>query len=671
VNSGAVQSNALRFVTLAGHTTVGGTGRWDIRADPTAELSTGGNSYNLTKVGANQVSVVGAAVDAALGDINVAAGILSMELAAGAGDPSKTLTVANGATIQFVGRTVPWSKNAVLNGGRNVLNANGDTTMNGTVALTAPVTFENAGTTLTVNGPISGPGSLTKTGANPLALGSDNSYTGGTVISAGVLQLGIGGNSGSVLGSVANNGTLSIYRGDAYTLTNPITGTGAIFVRTTNGLTLSSTPLNPSTLSVGNLSQGLLIVPAGITVNAPNFNLGDSSTISGDGLQTGGDITVSALMRVGHWPSPFVSTYVMGGGTLTLTATPAGVVNQAGVAEQNGIIYLGIDGTGVFMQTGGVARAHGIVLDARGNTAGTDIFTLNGGRFTVGPSGIKSGSLDANLTYAINLGGGTLASSGNWTSVLNMSITGTNGDVKVDSSGFDVTLNGVLSGPGGLVKQGAGALRLNGANNFAGTLLVGAGTLTGNGAIGGPVVIQAGATLAPGVGLGTLTVNNTLQLGGTTVMEINKAGTVLSGDRIAGNGAITYGGTLTVVASGAALVHGDAFNLFDGSSLTGSFTTINLPTLGANLAWDLSKLASEGIIRVTGPELAIGINAGNISLAWPDAFANFLLQAQTNAPGLGITGDWVTVLGLTTNRFTFPVVTDPAVGSIFYRLQAP
>ena len=43
-------------------------------------------------------------------------------------------------------------------------------------------------------------GALTKTGSGILALTGTNTFTGGTIISAGILQMGNGGSSGSVVG---------------------------------------------------------------------------------------------------------------------------------------------------------------------------------------------------------------------------------------------------------------------------------------------------------------------------------------------------------------------------------------------------------------------------------------------------------------------------------------
>jgi len=443
------------------------------------------------------------------------------------------------------------------------------------------------------------------------------------------------------------------------------------------------------TISAGITTPGKLMIPPGANITANSLFLGDSSGINGDAVQLGGSITITNQMRVGHWPSPFVSTYIMGGGSLTLNAIPVGVVNQAVVAEQQGVIYLGIDGTGIFTQTGGVVRTHGVVLDARGNTAGEDTYSLNGGQLIVGPSGFKSGSFDANTTYAINLGGGVLTSSANWTSVLRMTFSGTNGNTTIDTAAFTNTLTGILPGQGGLIKTGTGTLALSGAATYTGGTLVSqgklelrspgtlgtgpgsvvvqGGTLAGNGTIADPVTIQSGGTISPGLSIGTLTVNNTVTLGGTTLMDVSKSGAVVTSDLLAAGGAITYGGTLTVVASGSPLGEGDVINLFDAPSFAGSFTSLGLPTLATGLLWDTSKLNVDGTIRVVRqqPTMSIAYSGGSITLSWPSGFSDFVLQAQTNSVNVGISSNWVTV-PVTGNSVTFPV--DPDAGSVFYRL---
>ena len=111
-----------------------------------------------------------------------------------------------------------------------------------------------------------------------------------------------------------------------------------------------------------------------------------------------------------------------------------------------------------------------------------------------------------------------------------------------------------------------------------------------------------------------LGVNNTLDLAGNTLIEINKTGVVLTNDRVSNVTILTYGGALTVVATGNALTNGDTFAVFGAATYTGSFATTNLPALATGLIWDLSRLPVDGTISVVArrPRFSAPSLSGNI-----------------------------------------------------------
>ena len=75
-------------------------------------------------------------------------------------------------------------------------------------------------------------------------------------------------------------------------------------------------------------------------------------------------------------------------------------------------------------------------------------------------------------------------------------------------------------------------------------------------------------------------------------MEVSRTGGVPTSDLLTVAGNLAYGGTLTVVLSGAnSLAINDTFNLFDWGTRSGSFTTVNLP---AGYTWDTSQLNVNG-----------------------------------------------------------------------------
>lgn len=190
----------VRDVTLTADTAVGGTGRLDIRSpggssgDPaTARLSTGGQPFNLHKVGPNGVYIVSVTFDPALADIEIHQGLLAFEgTTTSMGDPNRTLTVHPGATLQFYRTTNAWNKQFVFHGsGTNITvnNASWTNRLVGPITLHGPCWFNAGGNLLIVDSPISGEGDLIKQGGSTLRLGGVSTHTGETVVSNGTFQL--------------------------------------------------------------------------------------------------------------------------------------------------------------------------------------------------------------------------------------------------------------------------------------------------------------------------------------------------------------------------------------------------------------------------------------------------------------------------------------------------
>ncbi len=167
-----------------------------------------------------------------------------------------------------------------------------------------------------------------------------------------------------------------------------------------------------------------------------------------------------------------------------------------------------------------------------------------------------------------------------------------------------LVFNGPIVGNGSVAVSatGSGALYLNGNNTYTGDTTVTNGIFGGTGIIAGNLIMQSG-TNAPGMGVGTLTVNGSGTLAGTTLMELDRSKSPNS-DRLVVNGAFSWSGILRVVLGPGAPSPqaGDVYQLFNKGG-SGSFSSIVLPNISAlpgSLTWDTSTVATDGKIKVNG-----------------------------------------------------------------------
>lgn len=127
----------------------------------------------------------------------------------------------------------------------------------------------------------------------------------------------------------------------------------------------------------------------------------------------------------------------------------------------------------------------------------------------------------------------------------------------------------------------------------AAALLVGSGTLSSN--------LVNGGTVSPGSSPGIITVDGdyTQESGG--VLEIELGGDVagMGYDQLQVTDAATLAGTLDVsLYDGFVPSNGDQFLILDTESISGTFTTINLPTLTDGLEWQTEYTATGFTISV-------------------------------------------------------------------------
>jgi len=166
-------------------------------------------------------------------------------------------------------------------------------------------TFDTDGNSNTLTGLISGTGSLTKVGTGILVLTGQNTYTGGTTVSAGSLQIGntttttaslvgpvtvlsggtFGGN-GTITGDIdanSNSGGGTIYSG-VVNGSGGLKTTGNLNLSSTSTLTVQMQPSGASTLSVGgaaNLAGTLSVAYSGGFYKPGTYTLLTASSLSG------------------------------------------------------------------------------------------------------------------------------------------------------------------------------------------------------------------------------------------------------------------------------------------------------------------------------------------------------------------------------------------------------
>ena len=212
--------------------------------------------------------------------------------------------------------------------------------------------------------------------------------------------------------------------------------------------------------------------------------------IGSGGLLTGsGSVTGNVLVDGGNLaPASNPASLAISG---SLTFASNGSLASGGLSA--GSEYIGSGGSASFTQTGGTHSVLGnLVLGPDAASAGA--YNLNGGLLVLSSSGISQGAAPRLSISA--------AAPGAQPHGLprQMNLTGSGGAATVDTTGGNIGLSGVLTGPGGLTKIGQGSLTLAGMNSYAGPTQVTGGTLrigpSGSIAAASAITVSNSSTLA-------------------------------------------------------------------------------------------------------------------------------------------------------------------------------
>jgi glucosylceramidase len=519
------------------------------------------------------------------------------------------------------------------------INHNGNAANILTLAGSAPTISVNAlGTdkAATISAVMNGTGGLTKIGPGTLALGTFNTYTGGTAVNQGILRLSTGSAIGAIRGALIINSGATVL------------STAASSFGYNPGTKVDSLTINNGTLTHDPAGGTLTLSSVGITMTggtmdstgSAGFDFYDANALGGPNLNT----SVATLASAS-------------------TATIAGKINlRAGDGDATGTVFTVADGAAAddlrvsaSMVNGSAQGAASLVQKSgagrmilSGNNTYTGGTTLNGGTLVAA----SPTALGANSTVTFSAGSGLVlelaTSDGTLSNVYNLSM-GSNrfntvqinrassgsanyalGTLQLGASTMTFSLGPNITG-GGVVRLAS--LDLSAGNNDRPVILNGNATLqVGNAAI------LSNPNISKRLQLDGMSTANTLgpiaNGSGTGILSLIKAGA----GRWTLTGSNTYTGTTTVQAgelvlktatlpdsAAVTLAAGGSLSLdFPGTDIIGSLV-INGVTQAAGTWGSLASGAPNRSAFITGPGTLTVLSAAYVTWA--------------NANGLGTAAD--------------------------------
>ncbi len=603
---------------------------------------------------------------------------------------SGTNTYSGGTS--FSGGTLSISSDSNLGNGSGTLTFNGGTLLSTAgftslraVILTGEGTVEVKGSPLVLSGVINGSGTLTKKGSGTLSLSAINTYSGGTTVSAGILQ----GTTTSLQGPIFNNSSVIFNQAATGTYAGVISGSGSLTKENTGTLILSAAnSYSGGTVVTGGILQGTTTSLQGSISNSSSviFNQETTGTyagvMSGSGSLTKQNTGTTILTGANSYSGGTVVTSgVLQGTTTSLQGTinnnSSVIFNQAATGTYAGVISgsgsLTKENTGTTILTGANSYSGGTVVTG-GILQGTTTSlqgTINNNssvifnQATTGTyAGVMSGSGSLTkqntgtliLSAANSYSGGTVVTGG----ILQGTTTSLQGTINNNSSvifnqPITGTYSGVMSGSGSLIKQNTGTLILSGINTYSGGTTVTAGTLQGTttslrGAINNNSSVifnQATTGTYAGIisGSGSLTKQNTGTL-------------ILSGINTYSGGTSFAGGTLSI-SSDNNLGNGSGTLTFNGGTLlsTAGFTSSRNVLLTTNGTIEVSSDPVSFVGVVTGSGALTKTGNGMLVLAGANTYSG-----GTTVSGGILGGNFISLQG-TINNNSSVIFNQPTTGT--------
>jgi autotransporter-associated beta strand protein len=501
---------------------------------------------------------------------------------------------------------------------------------------------------------------VVKDGVGKWILSGNNTYTGGTVISNGILQIGNGGTTGSVLGAITNNGTLILSRSGNPTISNAISGSGVLNVSSNSALTLSGASTFGGKVTVAGSSTlyAMGVADSGTSALGTNsqVELGSDPNNSSAALYVNvaaGITNTTARELIANGKSFTLGNFsngvlVWNGNTTFHRGTNSSFAFNFGAAGTGTNVFAGIIGDTTpnieFETTApvNVTLTAASIWSLTGNNTFSGGLTINGGKV------IADKLADRGTDSSI----GTLATVrfgyfDNGPSAFEYVGSGSTNNMQVRLGASAGTSNNAASflqnGTGPLVLTNASfTLAGQGGDPVANRLLILGGTNTADNDIAG-IIANSGvnATLAivkDGTGKWILSGNNTY-MGGTTIsngiLQIGNGGSTgtLGGGLITNHGTLIFNRTGTLTVSNAISGTGSVTKVGSGNLTFSGASSFSGDILVSGGTLSVSSVADSGSSSLgTGTQVTLG---GSSTLEFTGSSSN----STTRALVLGGTGD--------------------------------
>jgi fibronectin-binding autotransporter adhesin len=602
-----------------------------------AVLALGGNESLGSLAGAANVSLGSAALTVGSANTNTSySGNLS-----GAG----SLVKVGSGTMTLSGNNT-YSGGSTVSAGRLV----GTTaSLQGAIVNNAAVTFDQASTG-TYSGNMSGSGSLTKLGSGTITLLGNNSYSGGSTISAGRLV----GTTSSLQGAVTNDAAMTFDQTTTGTYAGNMSGSGSLVKLGSGAVTLSGNNSGfsgPTTISEGTIALGssnalgtssITLAGGVLSADASNRSIANLVTVtanSGLGVASSGTLTLTSSINLGGASRTLSvdsdATTVLGGGYASGGITKAGA----------GSLVLGTTGTltGIGVSAGTLRIAGGmevtttsqpsitggtLAVDGTLRVATTTSSVASTGALAVGPTGVviqQGNGAPTNLLFggtAPTWAPGSTFIFRDFTSIPTVSNRNYAMNVVFETGTLSSMNVGAISGSNPWTIQGDLTIGENVNFNF--------GTFTSTLTYSGNVIV--GGTLGATNGARSFTVGSgkELRLENTGMLNIADGQTVTISGGV--RSTATAGQTTTI--SGGTLSLGGGTRTFEVAAGTGaaSLEIASVIANGGESAGGLTKTGA-GTVRLTNVNTFTGpitISAGALALSGSGSLASSLITVAAD-----------------------------------------